>query len=154
MTPLVQGVVAELRLVARSSGDADLSGSGAPIMPHLSLTPRELEEQHPSMRAPVDDQMEDFLTDEDDMVFKHGMEIAEEIRAAMRPEGRTRYRAPVDGSRECGYRRLDEHRPSRTSHVAANDNLECCYVGLLCEPTSSVAGPRAAVPRDTIREEI
>ena len=140
------------------SGDVELSGSEDPIMPHLSLTPHELEERYPSMRAPADDRMEDFLKDEDDTVFKHGMKIAEEIRAAMKSEGRTRYRAPldnalVDGSRECGYRRLDEHRPSRTSHVAAIDNLEWCYVGLLSEPTPSVAGPRAAVPRDTSRGE-
>ena len=65
------------------------------------------------------------------MVFKHGMEIADEIRAAMKAKGRTRYRAPVDESGECGYRPLDEHRPSRTSHFAAIDDLECCYIGLL-----------------------
>ena len=52
--------------------------------------------------------------------------------------GRTRYRAPVYDSRACGYRRLDAHRPSRSSHVVAIANLECCYVGLLCEPVASV----------------
>jgi hypothetical protein len=106
------------------------------------------------MRAPDDDRMEDILKDEDDMVFKHGMEIADEIRAAMETKGRTRYRAPLDESGECGYRRLDAHRPSRTSHVAANDDLECCYIGLLSESMTSVAGPRAAVPRDTSHVEI
>ncbi len=144
-------------------------------MPHVSLTPREFEERNPSMRAPDDDRMEDILKDEDDMVFKHGMEIADEIRAAMKAKGRTRYRAPLDGG-ECGYRRLDEHRPSRTSHVAAMsgecgyrrlgahrpsrtshvaaiDDLECGYIGLLSESMTSVAGPRAAVPRDTSHEE-
>jgi hypothetical protein len=92
-------------------------------MPHLSLTPLELDEQYPSMRAPADDRMEDVLKDEDDTVFKHGMQIAAEIRAAMRVNGRTRYRATTD------------------------------FVGLLCEPVSSVAGPRAAVPRDTSHGE-
>ncbi len=105
------------------SGDADISGSGAPTMHHLSLTPRELHKRHPSMRAPADDRMEDVLKDEDDTVFKHGMQIAAEIRAAMRANGRTRYRATTD------------------------------FVGLLCEPVSSVAGPRAAVPRDTSHGE-
>ena len=95
-------------------------------MPHVSLTPRELNERYPSMRAPDDDHMEDILKDEDDMVFKHGMGIADEIRAAMKSKGRTRYRAPVDGCGECGYRRLDEPRPSRTSHVAAMSR-ECGY---------------------------
>ena len=46
-------------------------------MPHISLTPCELDEQYPSMRAPADDRMEDVLKDEDDTVFKHGMQIAE-----------------------------------------------------------------------------
>ena len=121
-------------------------------MLHISLTPFELDEQYPSMRAPADDRMEDVLKDEGDTLSKHGMQIAEGIRAAMRIEGRTRYRAPAvqdDGeedtiSRACGYRRLGAFRPSRTSHVVATD-----FVGLLCEPMSSVAGPRAAVPRDT-----
>ena len=69
-------------------------------MPHLSLVPRELDEQYPSMRAPADDRMEDYLKDENDVVFKHGMEIAEEIRAEMRSKGRTRYRAPADENLE------------------------------------------------------
>ncbi len=113
-------------------------------MLHVSLTSSELDEQYPSMRAPAGDRMEDVLKDEDDMVFKHGMDIAEETRAAMRSQGRTRYRSPVHESSECGYTRLDAHGPPRTSHVAAIDNMECCHVGLLCEPVTSVAGP---VPR-------
>ena len=58
------------------------------------------------------------------------MQIAQEIRAAMKVNGRTRYRAPAgqdDGSKD--------------------------FVGMLCEPMSSVAGPRAAVPRDTSHGE-
>ena len=147
-------------------------------MPHISLVPRELDEQYPSMRAPAADRKEDVPKDEGDTVFKHGMQIAEGTRAAMRFNGRTRYRAAAvqdDGNedaigracgyrrldalrpsrtshvvagRVCGYRRLDALRPSRTSHVAATD-----FVGLLCEPMSSVAGPRAAVPRDTSHGE-
>ena len=44
-------------------------------MLHLSLLPRELDEQYPSMRAPADDRMEDYLKDYNDMVSKHGMEV-------------------------------------------------------------------------------
>jgi len=96
------------------------------------------------MRAPADDRMEDYLKDDNDMVFKHGMEIAEEIRAAMRSKGRTRYRAPVDGAETSGIDgwiavasasaviTVAAGQTSRTSHVTAKDeNLD--YVGLLHE---------------------
>ena len=72
-----------------SVGPVRLDGSGPPIMPHLSLEPSELDAQYPSMRAPADDRTEDFIKDHDDLIFQNGMQIADEIRAAMRSEGRT-----------------------------------------------------------------
>jgi len=100
------------------------------------------------MRAPADDRMEDYLKDENDVVFKHGMEIAEEIRAAMRSKGRTRYRAPVGGAESAG---IDgwiavagapaAGQTSRTSRVAAkNENGGCAHSRLDAVASAPAAG--------------
>ena len=68
----------------------DYYGSGSPAMPHLDFTGHCLDEAYPSIKAPLDEQMDDLVSDARDKVFQHGLQIAEEIRSQMHRDGRRR----------------------------------------------------------------
>ena len=65
-------------------------GSGAPTMPHTDLTREELEERHPSLLAPEDEQLDDLNNDLQDAVYQKGLALADEIRDATSLQGRVR----------------------------------------------------------------
>jgi hypothetical protein len=75
------------------SGSDSFNGSGSPAMPHLDFTGHDLDEAYPSIKAPVDEQLDDLADDARDTVFQHGLQIAEEIRSQMSQHGRRRYEA-------------------------------------------------------------
>jgi hypothetical protein len=63
---------------------------GTPWMPHLVLNAEDLELQFPSIEAPEEDQYEDLVKETDDIIFNHGMKLAERIVEDMFAKGRTR----------------------------------------------------------------
>ena len=65
-------------------------GSGAPFMPHTDLTREELEERHPSLLAPEDEQLYDLGDDLQDAVYQKGLALADEIRNETSLQGRVR----------------------------------------------------------------
>jgi len=65
-------------------------------MPHLDLSPTELDRLYPPILAPVDEQLDDMVDDADDSTLQRGMAIASSIRTAMMREGRTRRRDQDD----------------------------------------------------------
>ena len=66
-------------------------GSGSPAMPHLDFTGHYLDEAYPSIKAPLDERLDDLADDARDKVFQHGLQIAEEIRSQMHKDGRRRH---------------------------------------------------------------
>ena len=62
-----------------------------PVMPHTVLSPEELDEQYPSLRAPEELSLHDYLRDEDDYVYMHGLDIAKEIQNDVDVNGRRRH---------------------------------------------------------------
>ena len=69
-------------------------------MPHLVLSDREIDEQHPRIVAPEDEHGDDPAIDAADATLQVGQKIAEEIRDNMRIEGRRRRRASATPLRE------------------------------------------------------
>jgi hypothetical protein len=63
-----------------------------PIMPHLDLSPSELDRLYPPIPAPVDERLDDMVDDMNDSTLQTGIKIADEIRTAMVTQGRTRRR--------------------------------------------------------------
>ena len=61
-------------------------------MPHLDLSPSELDRLYPPIAAPVDERLDDMADDTKDATLQNGMRIADEIRTAMMVQGRTRQR--------------------------------------------------------------
>jgi hypothetical protein len=86
---------AEEQGLTAAISEAELS---MPIMPHLSLSPEQLDELYPAaVPAPeVDDP--DFEKDESDMILVNGLKLAGEISRDMAEFGRTRR----DGDRRPG----------------------------------------------------
>jgi len=76
----------------QAQAEEALHGSGSPAMPHLDLSPSELDRLYPPIPAPVDEQLDDMVDDADDSTLQRGMAIASSIRTAMIREGRTRRR--------------------------------------------------------------
>ena len=65
-------------------------------MPHLDLSPTELDRLYPPIPAPVDEQLGDMVDDANDSTPQCGMAIASSVRTAMMTEGRTRRRDQDD----------------------------------------------------------
>ena len=80
----------------QAQAEEALHGSGSPAMPHLDLSPSELDRLYPPIPAPVDEQLDDMVDDADDSTLQRGMAIASSIRTAMMREGRTRRRDQDD----------------------------------------------------------
>ncbi len=62
-----------------------------PVMPHVQLSAKELEEVYPKLVAPPDEQLEDFVQDDRDMVYQHGLSIAGKIQQEVEEQGRRRH---------------------------------------------------------------
>jgi hypothetical protein len=76
-----------------------------PIMPHICLTLRELDELYPQMVAADEPDDPDMDRDEDDQIMCRGMEAAEAISNAMDMYGRTRREGDTrPTARETGVR--------------------------------------------------
>ena len=71
----------------------------SPTMPHLDYTPEELDQIHPSIEAPSEEELLDFSDDRTDGVFQKGLRIAAEISRESRAQGRRR-RPEAEASRE------------------------------------------------------
>ena len=72
-------------------GDSAASGETFPVMPHLDLSEEELAAHHPSILAPPEGPLQDFLRDEDDAVYAHGCRIAVSIQGDVDKHGRRRH---------------------------------------------------------------
>ena len=59
-------------------------------MPHTDLTREELEERHPSLLVPEDEQLDDLNNDLQDAVYQKGLALADEIRNETSLQGRVR----------------------------------------------------------------
>ena len=59
-------------------------------MPHCSLDLDGLAERFPPMVAPTDGSLEDLVDDRADLIFQHGLGIAQKIADDMASRGRTR----------------------------------------------------------------
>ena len=71
-------------------------GSEVPEMPHLTLSPEELDRQFPSISTTPHEQLDDIVDDANDLVLQNGIRIADEIRHGMMTQGRTRRRDQDD----------------------------------------------------------
>jgi hypothetical protein len=71
----------------------ELDGVDEPdcLMPHLARTQEELDQLHPSLVPPDDEQLEDLVKDTDDAVYQKGLEFAEEIRKETSLHGRRKH---------------------------------------------------------------
>ena len=65
-------------------------GSAAAYMPHNDLTQEELDERHPSLVPPEDEQLDDLVDDRGDVVYQKGLRIADGIRSETSLQGRIR----------------------------------------------------------------
>ena len=68
-------------------------------MPHLDLSPTELDRLYPRIPAPVDERLDDMVDDISDSTLQSGIRIANGIRTAMMTQGRPR-RRELDGQEE------------------------------------------------------
>ena len=68
----------------------ELAGEDVAWMPHCCLDNDALGERFPPMVAPADDHFEDMFNDQSDLVYQHGLEIAQKIADDMACRGRTR----------------------------------------------------------------
>ena len=66
-----------------------------PYMPHLMLSPAELDRLHPSVPVPEEEELDDDASrkrlDKDDRSRQRGMQIAATISADMKERGRLRH---------------------------------------------------------------
>ena len=111
-----------------------MSGPGGPddgsrdpdlVLPHTVYTETEMNELYPSLVAPPDEPLNDFLLDSADHVYQHGLETAARIQMEVNESGRRRHASyGTPGGSEPGSRILNGN-PS-TSQVSAggpNGNL-------------------------------
>jgi len=63
---------------------------GVPWMPHASLSATELDVKFPKLTTPDDQTYDDIVGDDGDVIFQHGMKIANSISENMAVSGRTR----------------------------------------------------------------
>ena len=63
----------------------------APRTPHLEMTDEELNDHYPRLQAPPDEPLCDAAFDEDDLVYQHGLQIAEALQADDEEHGRRRH---------------------------------------------------------------
>ena len=72
-----------------------------PIMPHLMYSQAELDEQHPRLQAPEEEELDDFEGDTGDAVLQRGVALAREIQQQAAQAGRRRHptEAPTSGSK-------------------------------------------------------
>ncbi len=89
--------------VYHGSGSDSFNGSGSPATPHLDVTGHALDEAYPSIKAPVDEQLDDLADDARDKVFQHGLQIAEEIRSQMHKDGRRRHEVTTTTATTTNY---------------------------------------------------
>ena len=80
---------ADKELGAEIGAVDDVEGTPT-IMPHLELTPTQLDEQYPTIEAPEEDILVDFAEERGDVVYQHGMRIARNIDETSRAQGRLR----------------------------------------------------------------
>ena len=79
--------------VTMAAAGRELDGVDGPtfLMPHLARTQEELDQLHPSLVPPDDEQLEDLVKDTDDAVYQKGLEFAEEIRKETSLHGRRKH---------------------------------------------------------------
>ena len=63
----------------------------APRTPHLEMTEEELDAYYPRLQAPPDEPLHDVACDEDDLVYQHGLQIAEALQEDADKHGRLRH---------------------------------------------------------------
>jgi hypothetical protein len=61
------------------------------IMPHNEMTAEDLDNFYPTIIAPPDEGLDDPINDDNDDIYKHGLEIAAAIADDMTVHGRTRH---------------------------------------------------------------
>ena len=67
------------------------------LMPHVQLSPEELDRRHPPLAVPSEEELPDLLVelnDSADDTLKRGLAIASEIASSMQSAGRRRYGEP------------------------------------------------------------
>ena len=84
----------ELTRESEDPGAAPAMEETYPILPHLEFSEEELEIRHPSLKAPAEERLEDVLRDGDDVVYNHGLAIAQEIQEEVAELGRRRHAVP------------------------------------------------------------
>ena len=73
-----------------------MSGDSPPVMPHTVLSQEELDKLYPSLSAPDELALHDYIRDEDDPVYMHGLDIAKEIQSDVDANGRRRHMDEVN----------------------------------------------------------
>ncbi len=73
-----------------AAADQEIGGVTEPtvLMPHLTRTPEELDQLHPSLIPPEDEPLEDLVKDAEDAVYQKGLELSDEIRRETSLHGR------------------------------------------------------------------
>ena len=73
-----------------AAADQEIGGVTEPtvLMPHLTRTPEELDQLHPSLVPPEDEPLEDLVKDAEDAVYQKGLELSDEIRRETSLHGR------------------------------------------------------------------
>ena len=84
----------ELTRESEDPGAAPAMEETYPILPHLEFSEEELEIRQPSLKAPAEERLEDVLRDGDDVVYNHGLAIAQEIQEEVAELGRRRHAVP------------------------------------------------------------
>ena len=79
--------------VTMAAAGRELDGVDGPtfLMPHLARTQEELDQLHPSLMPPDDEQLEDLVKDTEDAVYQKGLELTEEIRRETSLHGRKKH---------------------------------------------------------------
>ena len=72
------------------------------LMPHLQYTAEELDQLHPSLVPPEDEQMDDLIDDEQDVVYQKGLEVAQGIQEETSAQGRRRRPLEAAGKGAAG----------------------------------------------------
>ena len=71
-------------------------------MPHNHLTPRQLEEQYPSLEAVEDLDLPDLSRLEDEQLYSAGMRVVQDILREMSEVGRTRRQGGTSEDKKPG----------------------------------------------------
>ncbi len=112
-----------------------------PIMPHMLYSPQELDRLYPAMEAPGDeDELKDLCRDEEDVVYQHGVRIAQEIQEETVVQGRRR--RPLPQHEHDDHNNDDDNDNNKHDNDNDHNNGSVLQLELLGWITNSASDPR------------